>query len=49
MLLQYTLSNAPQNLPLQVYSHLANRQLPMPLSLRFNSHFPGEPGLAGVY
>jgi len=20
-----------------------------PLSLRFNGHFPGEPGLAGVY
>ena len=21
----------------------------LPLSLRFNGHFPGEPGLAGVY
>jgi len=23
--------------------------LPPPLSLHFNGHFPGEPGLAGVY
>ena len=23
--------------------------LPLPPSLRFNGHFPGEPGLAGIY
>jgi len=26
-----------------------NGYFPLSLSLRFNGHFPGEPGLAGVY
>jgi len=28
---------------------LSHRLLTWNLSLRFNGHFPGEPGLAGVY
>jgi len=32
-----------------ISAHTNRQKLPNILSLRFNGHFPGEPGLAGVY
>ena len=39
-------STSPQGGPVLQYIFILSLSLSLSLSLRFNSHFPGEPGLA---